>query len=292
MEDKALIVVLFKEAFMLISPRHQRYFMTPRDQSLPLYIESIGYNGNQEKVYRPAGYPYYHWLQTVKGAGELKLSGASATIGENAGILLPPNLPHEYVRVQKEWETIYITFDGSQCAAIVDSLGLGEPAFQQWDMDSPLDHFARHVLDSIGSDQDLSGLEASADMYRFLILLKKHGILSNRSSISQAVARLAPLLAFMEQHYQDPDIGLEQMACITGISSRHLNTLFKQSFGMTAYSYFILLRIRKSKELLTGSRELTIKETAIRAGFRDASHFVATFRRIEGVTPEQFRNLY
>ncbi|MNI98072.1 Regulatory protein PchR [compost metagenome] len=82
------------------------------------------------------------------------------------------------------------------------------------------------------------------------------------------------------------------MAAILGITPRHLNTLFKQSFGMTAYSYFILLRIRKSKELMTGDRMLTIKETATRVGFRDASHFVATFRRIEHVTPEQFRTLY
>ncbi|MBR2566644.1 MAG: helix-turn-helix transcriptional regulator [Paenibacillus sp.] len=277
---------------MLISPRHQRYFMTPRDQPLPLYIESIGYNGNQEKVFRPAGYPYYHWIQTVKGAGEFKLPGASAILGESAGILLPPNLPHEYARVERDWETIYITFGGSQCAAIIDSLGLGEADFHQWDSNSPLGDYAQHVLDSIGSDQDLSGLEASADMYRFLILLKKHGMTGNRSSISHAVARLAPLLTFMEEHYGNPDIGLEQMASIIEISSRHLNTLFKQSFGITAYSYFILLRIRKAKEMLTGRMDLTIKETAARAGFRDASHFVATFRRIEGVTPEQFRNLY
>ena len=95
------------------------------------------------------------------------MSGTSAILGENSGILLPPNLPHEYARVQKEWETLYITFGGSQCAAIIDSLGLGEADTRQWEIDSPLGSYAQHVLNSIGSDQDLSGLEASADMYRF-----------------------------------------------------------------------------------------------------------------------------
>lgn len=277
---------------MLISPQHQRYFMTSRDQPLPLYIESIGYNGNQENVTRPVGYPCYHWLQTVKGAGKFKFAGSTVVLAEGSGILLPPNVPHEYVRSQGQWETLYITFSGSQCPAITEALGLGEPALHQWELNSPLEHYGREVLASIGSDQDLSGLEASADMYRFLILLKKHGMTGSRSSISHAVERLAPLIAFMEQHYADPDIGLEQMAAIPGISPRHLNTLFKQSFGMTAYSYFILLRIRKSKEWLTGDIKLTIKETAAKVGFRDVSHFVATFRRIEGVTPEQFRTLY
>jgi AraC family transcriptional regulator of arabinose operon len=27
-------------------------------------------------------------------------------------------------------------------------------------------------------------------------------------------------------------------------------------------------------------------------GFRDASHFVATFRAKEGITPDKYRNLY
>lgn len=277
---------------MFISPEHQRYFMTSRDQPLPLYIESIGYNGNQEKVLRPVGYPCYHWLQTVKGAGEFRFAGSTVWLGEGSGILLPPNEPHEYLRSQGEWETLYITFGGSQCPAITEALGLGEAALHQWVMESPLEYYGREVLGSISSDQDLSGLEASADMYRFLILLKKHGMTGSRSSISHAVERLAPLIAYMNEHYADPEIGLEQMATVPGITPRHLNTLFKQSFGMTAYSYFILLRIRKSKEYMTGDIRLTVKETATKVGFRDASHFVATFRRIEGVTPEQFRTLY
>lgn len=61
---------------------------------------------------------------------------------------------------------------------------------------------------------------------------------------------------------------------------------------MTAYAYFILLRIRKAKELMTLYPRMTIKEVAGQVGFRDSSHFVATFRRLEDVTPEQFRNLY
>lgn len=68
---------------MFISPRHQRYFMTSRDQPLPLYIESLGYNGNQEKVSRPVGYPCYHWLQTVKGAGEFKFAGSTVILGKH-----------------------------------------------------------------------------------------------------------------------------------------------------------------------------------------------------------------
>ena len=43
---------------------------------------------------------------------------------------------------------------------------------------------------------------------------------------------------------------------------------------------------------MTGDSSITVKDTAHHVGFRDVSHFVATFRRIEGVTPEQYRKLY
>lgn len=48
---------------------HKRYFLTSREQKLPLFIDSIGLNGQQEDVDRPEGFPCFHWLQTIQGKG-------------------------------------------------------------------------------------------------------------------------------------------------------------------------------------------------------------------------------
>ncbi len=96
----------------------------------------------------------------------------------------------------------------------------------------------------------------------------------------------------MEVHYHNPDIGLDDLADVLGISSRYLSTLFNQTFGMSPYVYFINVRLRKAKELLAGKEEYTVTRIAEDVGFRDVSHFVATFRRSTGMTPEQFRKLH
>lgn len=272
--------------------QHRRFFTNFREQLLPLYMESIGFNQAQENFNRPSGYPCYHWLQTIRGEGEFTFGGTTLLLKEHSGVLLLPNEPHEYKPTMNTWETMYITFMGSQANAILSSLGLNQSSFYQWDQKSELQNYASRVLDSIASDRDVSELDVSGDIYRFLILLKKHGQINNLPSISHAIERLTPVLALMERKYGDPNLGLERMGQEIRISSRHLNTMFKQSFGMTAYAYLIMLRIRKAKERMTGDSSVTVKDTAHYVGFRDVSHFVATFRRIEGVTPEQYRTLY
>ncbi|WP_211747592.1 AraC family transcriptional regulator [Paenibacillus sp. Marseille-Q4541] len=279
---------------MLLTPEHQRFFMTSREQPLPLYIESIGANLNQESIVRPSGYPCYHWLQTVEGEGEFTFGGKSYPVLPGTGVLIAPGEPHEYKRKGSgsRWSTLYITFSGPQSGPILASLELEPSACYQWDPASDLQSYGQKVLRSIGSDLDLTGLDASGDMYRFLLLLKKYGTTGNTPSLSHSLGRLAPLLVFMEENLGDPGVGLDEMAAVLSLSPRYVNTLFKQSFGETAYGYFILKRIRKAKEILTSHPEMTVKDTAQAVGFRDASHFVATFRKIEGVTPEHFRKLY
>ncbi|MNO91621.1 Transcriptional activator NphR [compost metagenome] len=255
-------------------------------------MESIGFNQAQENFNRPSGYPCYHWLQTIQGEGEFTFGGTTLLLKENSGVLLLPNEPHEYKPASSIWETMYITFLGSQAKGIMASLGLNQSSYYQWDKDSELQSYAARVLESISSDRDVSDLDVSGDIYRFLIILKKHGRMNNLPSISHAIERLTPVITLMKQNFGDPNLGLERMGVEIGVSSRHLNSMFKQTFGVTAYAYLIMFRIRKAKEIMTGDSGITVKDTAHHVGFRDVSHFVATFRRIEGVTPEQYRILY
>ncbi len=277
---------------MYVTNPHRRFFSELKDLQLPIHMESIGENPDQESIERPDGYPCYHWLQSVRGEGEFTFGGARYIVKPGSGVLLAPRDAHSYRPISGIWETTYLTFGGPQSLALLSTFGLSHSAYYEWDRDCELEFFAGSLLGQIRSNRDLSGLDTSADLYRFLTLLKKHGRVNNLPSLSHTVERLAPLMSFMEAHYDDPNIGLEDMAQQVGVSARHLNTLFRQTFGMTAYAYFILLRLRKAKELMTLYPRMTIKEVSGQVGFRDSSHFVATFRRLEGVTPEQFRNLY
>ncbi|MEW9699167.1 helix-turn-helix domain-containing protein [Paenibacillus sp. SI8] len=271
---------------------HKRFELTPSaGQPFPLFIESIGHHEDQEKFVRDHGYPCYHWLQTFSGEGEFWLDGKSFNMQRGSGALLLPGKPHAYWTVSERWCTQYITFGGKLAESILSTLGLNESAIFRWEEHSSLQYALERMLLHAEAGAEYTGYDASADLYHFLTMLKKHGQVNNRASITSQITLLQPLLDWLEQHYSNPDIGLAEMSSILKVTPRHMNTLIQHAFGLSPYSYLILMRLRKSKEMLLNQQHMTVKDVAEQVGFRDASHFVASFRKHVGLTPERFRQM-
>ncbi|MFD0715267.1 AraC family transcriptional regulator [Paenibacillus sp. GCM10027626] len=263
------------------------------EQELPLCVESIGYNTNQETLRRPEGYPYFHWLQTLEGEGEFELSGRRFTLPAGTGSLLFPGVPHTYGPIGGvRWSTLYVTFSGSLAEVLLASLGIRHTDWFDWGADAPITDHLLMMTEHAHQQNDRSGLQASVQLYHFITLLKTYGQTGGRSSLFQQLKQLNPLLQWLDEHYGDPEIGLNDMAELLSMTPRYLNSLFRQAFGMTAYAYLIQLRIRKAKELMSRGERKSVKEIAILSGYRDTSHFIAAFGKTEGMTPEQFRRLH
>lgn len=260
---------------------------------LPLQLETIGIQYDQEPVTRPHGYPCYHWLQTLAGEGELSMNGRTWNMPERSGILLAPGTPHHYKPRSDSWQTGYITFHGSTAGNIVQSLGWSIIEHFQWGTGhDPITGQMKSLLAFAESGGDPSGWRYSADLYRFLTLLRTEARTDKRPPISKRLDRVQDLLHWLEQEYANPEIGLAEMAAQLGIGKRQLNERFRDLFGQTAYAYLIQLRLRKAKEWLPSRPDWTVRRIGEAVGFRDASHFVATFRQKEGMTPETYRKLY
>lgn len=86
------------------------------------------------------------------------------------------------------------------------------------------------------------------------------------------------------------DLFLDDLANLTGLSSKHFARAFKQSTGLPPHQYVVMQRIEAAKRLLVGKSSLT--DIALACGFADHSHFTATFRRIVGVAPGTWRDRY
>lgn len=268
------------------------YWFAGVQPSLPIYVESIGYNPIQETIDRRDGYPCFHWLHTVRGEGIVEIAGQRMTLPAQTGILLYPHIKHSYRPEGSSWSTEYVTFDGPQAAAMMASLGFRHSEWFRWEEGAELAGHLDGMLEAIQRTDDRSGLDASSGLYRFLLLLKKYGQVRTGSSLFQQMEKLNPLLAWLDDSYGDPSVGLPEMAERLLVTPRYLNMLFHKAFGMTAYTYLIRLRLSMAKGLLTGAERKSVHQIAHEVGYRDASHFIAVFRKSEGMTPEQFRKLH
>lgn len=96
-------------------------------------------------------------------------------------------------------------------------------------------------------------------------------------------------LDWIRSHYHQP-FSVAELAQYVSYQPDYLSSLFKRSTGVSIVQYTNQLRIRMAKALLT-NYDITIKEAAYSCGFPDEKYFMRLFRRLEGVTPSQFRSL-
>jgi AraC family transcriptional regulator len=92
---------------------------------------------------------------------------------------------------------------------------------------------------------------------------------------------------FIEEHLGE-DISLSALADLVQLSPYHFLRSFKQSFGEPPYRFYTGRRIERAKELLANPRA-SITEVAFHVGFSGTSAFSATFHRVAGQTPTDYR---
>jgi len=261
-----------------------------QDRPLPVQLESIGFNPDQEPFHRGDGYPVYHWLQTLAGEGRVSWNGHAETLPPGSGLLLPPREAHSYRSGGGVWQTAYLTLAGPELPSLMASLALSSPALYRWEPGSPLDSLLLNSLELLEGQADPLGLESSQQAYRFLLALRTYSSTDEAAGVSQRLRQLEPLLSWLEANLHQPAIGLGDLAAAAGLSGRRLNTLFRSLFGLSPYAYLVRLRIRRARELLLSRPGEPLRVIAGQTGFRDVSHFIATFRRLTGDTPDRFRS--
>ena len=94
-------------------------------------------------------------------------------------------------------------------------------------------------------------------------------------------------IAYIREHYGDPDISVSEIAGHLGISESHLSHVFKKETGGTLLAWMTKYRVREAIRLLKEGR-MKIYEVAEAAGYRDIAYFSSTFKRITGHSPSEY----
>jgi two-component system response regulator YesN len=93
---------------------------------------------------------------------------------------------------------------------------------------------------------------------------------------------------YIDRHYADPELSLNEVAAHVNHSPSHFSTLFSQETGQTFKDYATEVRIRKAKELLRTST-LKSSEIAYHVGYSDPHYFSSAFKKNTGLSPTEFR---
>lgn len=257
--------------------------------AFPIAIESMGNNWDQVPFNRTKGYPYYHWLQTESGKGEVIIGDKKIILLPGQGILLPPNVPHCYYSIEN-WKTCFVTFNGTlvnHISLILGTnkwiLGADTPtfSFSGW-IQQVLSHYQKKTLDPA---------RVSQEAYTFLLHLSA-ALAEKKATLDPLFQQyIAPTIKMIETKYAEK-LSIQELASDCFISQQYLNRLFQRFIGKSPQRYLLDFRLTKGKELLVNFPGVSVQEIGWKIGFHSASRFIEAFKQEYRMTPNQFRKLH
>jgi two-component system response regulator YesN len=95
------------------------------------------------------------------------------------------------------------------------------------------------------------------------------------------------IIKYIDAHYYNA-ISLKAISYMFNVNASYLGQLFKNETGELFTNYLNEVRIKKAKEMLVQTN-LKIYDISNKVGYVNQSLFFRTFKKLSGVSPEEFR---
>lgn len=97
------------------------------------------------------------------------------------------------------------------------------------------------------------------------------------------------IISYVKKNFSDPDLSLKQISEELNIASyKYISEAFKRRVGMKFTDYLHDVRNEEAKRLLL-STDLMVFEIAEKVGYLGSNAFVKNFKKLNGITPGDFR---
>ncbi|MBC2459632.1 AraC family ligand binding domain-containing protein [Clostridium beijerinckii] len=129
------------------------------------------------------------------------------------------------------------------------------------------------------------------ELFLFIMeqLIREYSNPVSEMTIQEASAEIKTVCDYLENNYME-NITLNQLSNLTGLSKYYLLHSFTKQKGISPYNYLQTIRIGKAKKML--EQGVAPIDVAFKTGFTDQSHFTNFFKKLIGLTPKQYMNIF
>jgi AraC-like DNA-binding protein len=123
---------------------------------------------------------------------------------------------------------------------------------------------------------------------RLLQTKAKSLILTNKDNVFNDT-RIGTVIKYIKDNLTNKDITVDQLAKKAYMSTSHFHKQFKNTLGISPIDYINSEKIKFSKKLIKEIKDVRMSEIAFKAGFNNTSYFNRQFKKMELMTPQQFK---
>lgn len=214
----------------------------------------------------PSRYPFEKERALLQSISQHNAKETGRLLQAYLAALFSINSNTEWIRTKAEELIIMISRSSmeqgatqEQAIAFVDDCHRNLPLFRDF---SPLSHW---LYDKI--TRYVENISPYADA--------KHGHTIHRC------------IQYISKHYGER-ITLDETAAMVSLSPDYLSRIFKKETGTTFNQYLNQIRITKAKELIRHS-DMRMTDISQLVGYDDQSYFTKVFRKMTGVSPNEYR---
>lgn len=256
----------------------------------------VGWYSNREVLRSVVhSHPYYEYLYMLSGKASYHVAGSRYELHPGEFLLIPPNVIHTgyydtYDRLILQidptfWNESLITNKLIPEQVIPNNLMiLDETSTYKWGI--------RSFIERIAVTSSISDVEERATMYHALLL--ELAIMIRQIIRDKGVGcptATSPLVAFattyIQEHYKDPSLTVSQLAQHAYVSREHLSRVFREYTMQNVHSYLTSLRMQSCRQDIADGK--SILSACMENGFPNYSSFLKTFRKLYGITPQEYR---
>lgn len=234
----------------------------------------------------------FQLLYVLDGTGQIILDGRALPLAQDQLALILPHSAHT-IMSGKQLTTLVLAFDRE----IVDSTVLSEllahctDASQVISLGKMASNEIRGYLRKMLFEQSEAGAMRHVAMKIRLmeVLLAAARALAAPQPADSNHLRAERIKSYIDHHYYEP-LTARDIAAKLGVSTRHMNTVFKQVHQQTPMQYLTEVRVEIAKKLLAESGT-AIATICFEAGYESLSVFYRAFKLAAGMSPSKYRTL-
>ena len=112
--------------------------------------------------------------------------------------------------------------------------------------------------------------------------------LSEPQIVDEDEVMMNRLMVFIEEHINDEDLKIDDMAEAVGLGRTVFYERIKQLVGVSPSDFLRQVRMQRAQQLIVRSK-MTVSEIAYSIGFTDPKYFTKCFKKLTGMTPSEYR---
>ena len=231
----------------------------------------------------------YLFFIVVSGSGSLDYNGKNYALSAGDCVFLDCHNAYSHHTEQNLWQLKWVHFYGPNMNSIYEKYleRGGHPAFCPDDITPYVT-----LLD------DIYSIANSEDYVKDMLLNEKLCVLMtqlmreswNPEAAGRTKSKKQDLLLikeYLDSHFTQK-ISLDELSERFYINKFYLTRSFKEQFGVTPGSYLLGLRITRAKQLLRFT-DSPLDAISASCGMGDAAYFSRMFKKVEGLTPGEYR---